>query len=298
MSKTTKPRPTAPTSPADPTTAVYQRIAEGWDPACKECERLRAPCGAHPRNLKLAVQIQDKTMRAAGAPERAPTTRARAVPAWIEKEALGAVDFESRSLLCSRILAKGEWDGLFVSRALAAAWGVSLDAVTNYRRAGAVANAAARGDTSELLEDTFGSYRTQERECHAASLELERQGRHGEASRYRDLAQKARARITEVAGLLQHRITISLEADPRFAGLIAAQFNALEAFDALAAQQHAETERVVQALLAEVERLNGGVLPAGLPELPVALPSAQEHVRGAVKRYEAEIGARKLPSAA
>lgn len=295
MPKTTKSRAKqAARAQGEASMQVYQRIAEGWDPSCKACATGKKPCGAHPRDIKTAAKIQREELRASGAPDRAPTTRVRAVPLWITREAPAANDFEARSLLCSRILAKGEWDGLFVSKALATIWGVSLDGVTNYRRAGAVANAAARGDNAELLEDTLGSYRTQERECHHQAQELERMGRQGEASRYRDLAQKARARMTEVTGLLQHRLTISLEADPRIAGLYAAQLAALEDFDRLVEQRDIDARRREQALLAEIERLTGGVLPAGLPEAPAALPSAQDHVRDAVKRYEAEIGARKL----
>lgn len=40
------------------TLAVYQRMAEGWDPTCKACETARKGCGAHPKQIKLAADIQ------------------------------------------------------------------------------------------------------------------------------------------------------------------------------------------------------------------------------------------------
>lgn len=288
MPKTTKSRAKqAARAQGEASMQVYQRIAEGWDPSCKACTTGKKPCGAHPRDIKTAAKIQREELRASMSP-------ARAVPIWIVKEARAANDFEARSLLCAKILAKGEWSGLLVSEALRTVWGVERGAISNYLRAGAVVVAASRGDNQELLEDTLGMYRRQERECIHVAHELEGEGRQGEASRYRDLAQKARARMTEVTGLLQHRLTISLEADPRIAGLYAAQLAALEDFDRLVEQRDIDARRREQALLAEIERLTGGVLPAGLPEPPAALPSAQDHVRDAVKRYEAEIGARKL----
>lgn len=39
------------------TLTVYQRMAEGWDPTCATCERDKKPCGAHPKQLKLAADL-------------------------------------------------------------------------------------------------------------------------------------------------------------------------------------------------------------------------------------------------
>ncbi len=278
--------------------AVYQRMAEGWDPSCAECERARRPCGAHPRDLRTAVDIQRQELEKAGAPVRAPaTSRARAddgLPKWARPEAEAADNYEARSILCGKLQARGAWNGLLTTIALAELWGVDRPAIGNYRRAGSVACAASRGDIGEMLEETLGAYREKERLCDDIAAQLEAKGRHQDAARYREMAKRARDSFATVAGLMQHRMTISLEADPRIAGLYAAQLAALEDFDRMAEQQRLDVQRVLQALLSEVERLNGGVLPAGLPELPPALPSAKDHVRDAVKRYEAEIGARKL----
>ncbi len=40
------------------TLAVYQRMAEGWDPTCSTCTKGRKPCGKHPQQLKLAADLQ------------------------------------------------------------------------------------------------------------------------------------------------------------------------------------------------------------------------------------------------
>jgi hypothetical protein len=40
------------------TLTVYQRMAEGWDPHCASCARKRAPCGKHPKQIKLAADLQ------------------------------------------------------------------------------------------------------------------------------------------------------------------------------------------------------------------------------------------------
>lgn len=40
------------------TLAVYQRMAEGWDPTCTDCIQAGKGCGSHPKQLKLAADIQ------------------------------------------------------------------------------------------------------------------------------------------------------------------------------------------------------------------------------------------------
>ena len=45
------------------TLAVYQRMAEGWDPRCARCTKERGPCGAHPKMLKLAADLQKWTLQ-------------------------------------------------------------------------------------------------------------------------------------------------------------------------------------------------------------------------------------------
>lgn len=88
-----------------------------------------------------------------------------------------------------------------------------------------------------------------------------------------------RRSVIRAAGVLARIVgsSSSIIDDPRIAGLWTALHAALEDYD-----------RMRDAFLADVVALTGGALPAS------ALPSAHAHVRDAVKRYEAEIGARRL----
>lgn len=36
---------------------IYQRMAEGWSPRCKTCREREAPCGKHPKNIRLAADL-------------------------------------------------------------------------------------------------------------------------------------------------------------------------------------------------------------------------------------------------
>lgn len=216
---------------------------------------------------------------------------AREIEARVQPTARIAPDFamaftpEARSLVCADILASGEWRNATASK-LAAAWGVDRGAVANYRRAAHAVLAATGLDLEEKLTDTLAHLTRMQEENEEQARVLEAQSDHDRAVSYRTIALNARARFAEVAGLLVHKISFSLEADPRVAGMYQAILAALADRD----RQEDEQRRVVLAI---VERLNGGALPADFPE---ALPSVRDHVRDAVKRYEAEIGARQLPS--
>jgi hypothetical protein len=229
---------------------------------------------ASKRRAPPPAKALDVVKGGARSPSPSSTPRARES---LEAETAAAQSFEERSLVCARILSEGRWDGNRTVADLAARWGVDRAAVSNYRRAGAVACASARGDLSEMLEDTLGAFRRQEQEAMQTANLLEGQRRFSTAVRYREAARQARVKHAEVAGLVRVHHTVSLEADPRFAGLYATIHASLEDLD-----------RMRDAFVAEVAKLTGGVLPE------VTIPNASAHVRDAVRRYEAEVGARKL----
>ena len=197
-----------------------------------------------------------------------------------------ATTFDARSLVCAELLFGGQWK-TSTPKDLATAWGVNLEAISNYRRAGAVARQAMSLDLDEKLDDTLANLLRQQEQAERIAEKLEAARDFGEGARYRAIALQARRHYADVAGLVQHRMSISLEADPRIAGMYQAILAALKDRD-----RQEDARRVsFDTWLGEVEKLTGGVLPPGLPEW---LPSAREHVREAVKRYEAEIGARRL----
>lgn len=185
-----------------------------------------------------------------------------------------AQTFEERSLVCAELLMTGQWKTTTAAE-LAAVWGGGIAAISNYRRAGQVARAAMSLDFEEKLDDTLAHFLRMQETNERLADEREAAGDHAEAVRYRAIARAARRDYAEVGGLIQHRMSVSLEGDPRIAGMYQAILAALEDFD-----------RLRGAFLAEVEKLTGGALPTA------PLPSAREHVRNAVKRYEGEIGAR------
>ena len=185
-----------------------------------------------------------------------------------------ATTFDARSLVCAELLFSGQWK-TSTPKDLATAWGVNLEAISNYRRAGAVARQAMSLDLDEKLDDTLANLLRQQEQAERIAEKLEAARDFTEGARYRAIALQARRHYADVAGLVQHRMSVSIEADPRIAGMYQAILASLEDFDRLRA-----------AFLADVEKLTGGTLPAS------SLPSAFEHVRAAVKRYEGEIGAR------
>lgn len=155
-------------------------------------------------------------------------------------------------------------------------WSCSESALSSYRRLGKMALAALQDDDAAArLDHVLADLRVQANEQEALAKMYRATRRPTLASRHDDLARKALALYAEFAGLVQRRTVVSLEADPRIAGMYQAILASLEDFDRLRA-----------AFLGDVEKLTGGPLPAS------SLPSAFEHVRAAVKRYEGEIGAR------
>ena len=211
------------------------------------------------------------------------TTRAR--DAMTDDEIRAAVDADARGLACMRLLTEGGWDAQ-VPRLLAL-WGCTEPALGNYKRAGRVALAAlGQADAAARLEAVLASYWLEAEECDALAKQYA-QKRPTLASRYRELRRKALEEFAKTSGLVQQKVTISIEADPRFSGVYRAINAALDEQDRLEAERAAQ----LQAWIGEVVKLTGGVLPPGMPE---ELSPARARVVAAVQDYERQIGARTM----
>lgn len=216
----------------------------------------------------------------------------QAIPPPAEPTARKALDvanaatFEERSLVCAELLATGRWTTATASE-LAESWGESTAAISNYRRAGQVARAAEGLDLAEKTEDTLGHLLRMQEQNERIATALETKNEHGDAARYRALALQARAKYAEVAGLVQQKVSVSIEVDPRFAGVYRAINGALDEQDRLERSRSAQ----LAAWVGEVALLTDGVLPPGMPE---ELPPARARVVAAVQEYERAIGARTM----
>lgn len=205
-----------------------------------------------------------------------------------------AKSFEERADVCSRLRAVGQWEDGVTPKELSIAWGVSEAMIAQYTQA-ARYHLSTQVDTPALLARTLRRLETEEAAARTAAEELETAGQWKEAEKYRALTLKALQQYSAVAGLLTTKVSISLEADPRIAGLWSVLWEALGELDHVLAERE-EVERTNAAhILTIVERINGGTVPADMSHIvgfrePV--PSAVETVRAAVKKYEERIGAR------
>ncbi len=205
----------------------------------------------------------------------------------------GAKTFRERSLVCADMLARGQWERHLSAKYLGALWGAEPTTVTAYLRAAQVRCALDGGDTAALLEDTLGSLIRQEREATdlahgleetAASYEMigpddETDGIEARteaatrlrqtATKYREIALKARAKMADVGGLIKYQVAVTVDQDPRVAAFVDHLLNALDAYG----------DEVRQALAAFGAQ-NEGVVPA--------LPDPREYVEGKVREYTAE----------
>jgi len=135
----------------------------------------------------------------------------------------------------------------------------------------------------------------EEATARTAADELEGEGRWKEAAPYRALVLKAIGQFSQIAGLVQQRLSISREAEPRSAGLWRALWEVLGEVDAELREREAVDARRLATFLGAVERLTGGPLPAEVVALVArteATPAVVDTVRAAVRRYEERIGAR------
>ncbi len=227
----------------------------------------------------------------------------------LHPEALAVVGFAPQVRYLADVIARGGWKDRRSVRALAAAWGIGRDAVRERHRAAAVFAGEDRGGPAESLENTIGLVTAGAEECEAAAYKLENpvdsEGKPRPASedelalalKYRALGAKNRGVRMRLEGLLVSRVSISLEADPRIAGLWPALWEALAELDARL-QERAEVEAArLRAFVAAVERLTGGPLPAEVAALVAggeAVPNVTDTVDLAVKRYEERTGGRTM----
>ena len=227
----------------------------------------------------------------------------------LHPDALGVVGFAPQVRYLADVIARGGWKDRRSVRALAAAWGIGRDAVRERHRAAAVLAGEDRGTTAETLENTIGNVTIGAEECEAQAFALENpKDQDGKpiapsedaialAFKYRALAGKSRTFRAKLEGLLVSRVSVSLEADPRIAGLWPALWEALAELDARL-QERAEVEAGrLRAFIAAVERLTGGPLPAEVAALVAGgepMPCAVDTVDAAVKRYEERTGGRTM----
>ncbi len=226
----------------------------------------------------------------------------------LHPDALGVSGFAPQVRYLADVIARGGWKDRRSVRALAAAWGIGRDAVRERHRAAAVLAGEDRGTTAETLENTIGNVTMGAEECEAQAARLEAptvledgktippsEDARQLALKYRALAGKSRTFRAKLEGLLVSRVSVSLEADPRIAGLWPALWEALAELDARI-QERAEVEAGrLRAFVAAVERLTGGPLPAEVAALVAGgepMPCAVDTVDAAVKRYEERTGGR------
>lgn len=184
-----------------------------------------------------------------------------------------------------RVLQTGRWDAE-VPRLLRL-WECTEPALGNYKRSGRVALAAVQNtDAAERLDALLAGYWLEAEECDALAKQYA-QKRPTLASRYRELRRKALEEFAKAAGLVQQKVSVSIEVDPRFAGVYRAINAALDEQDRLERSRSAQ----FAAWVGEVAALTGGVLPPGMPE---ELPPARARVVAAVQGYERTIGARAM----
>lgn len=188
-------------------------------------------------------------------------------------------------MMCLRVLQTGRWDAE-VPRLLRL-WECTEPALGNYKRSGRVALAAVQNtDAAERLDAVLAGYWLEAEECDALAKQYA-QKRPTLASRYRELRRKALEEFAKAAGLVQQKVSVSIEVDPRFAGVYRAINAALDEQDRLERERSA----ALRAWVGEVALLTDGVLPPGMPE---ELPPARARVVAAVQEYERQIGARAM----
>lgn len=219
-------------------------------------------------------------------------------------DANAALSFVERSLVCADLIAHGQWEGHLSVRRLAAIWNVGAEAVRNHYRAGKVVCAKDRGDTSGILEDTYGSLWRQEREADAQAKKLEDaaedyemigpedamviEARAGAAARlrttavrYREVALKARSKLADVAGLVKAGgdVTVNLFNNPQF---IAASGRLVDVVQATLDDTGSITARVAARLGAADPALVAAVLAEVNAVLDEKIAAAGKDVAGAL----------------
>lgn len=201
-------------------------------------------------------------------------TSPRARDPVTDAEIAAADTAPARGLVAMRVLIEGSWDAQ-VPR-LVRLWACTEPTLAAYRRAGQMALAGALDEQGgAILVETQASLRCQAENHERLAAEYRAHGRPTLAAKHDDLQRQATMAFAQLAGLVQTKVSVSLDGDPRFSGMLRAIRAALDDYD-----------RMRVAFVAEVETMTGGSLPAA------ALPPAREHVTAALRRYEVELGAR------
>lgn len=166
-----------------------------------------------------------------------------------------------RGLVAMRVLMEGAWEAQ-VPR-LMRLWGCTEPTLASYRRAGQMALAGALDERGgELLAETQASLRCQAENHERLAAEYRVRNRPTLAAKHDDLQRLATMAFAQISGLVQNRVSVSLDGDPRFSGML----------------------RVIRGALDDYDRA-----------LPEGTPSARAHVADALRRYEIELGARAAP---
>jgi len=232
----------------------------------------------------------------------------------VHPEALGVAGFDAQVRFIADLLSGtgGGWRDRRSVKALSAAWGLGPDAIHERHRAAAVLAGTDRGEMAAQLENTIGLVTAGAEECEAAAAKLEnpvdangdpRPASEDEialALKYRALGAKNRGVRMRLEGLIQARVSVSIEGDPRLAGLWPALWSALGELDAGLREREQVHAARLRAFVAAVERLTGGVLPEDVAALVAGaeeLPCAVDRVRAAIVRYEEQTGARTAKGA-
>ena len=265
--------------------------------------------GDGPPRARANPPAADAKIGAGDVPGTARIDAAALGASLLHPEALGVTGFAAQvGFIADLLSSAGGWKDRRSVKALSAAWGLGHDAIHERHRAAAVLASADRGAMAEALENTIGLVTAGAEECEEQAKALEApvvldDGKEIPASedarqlalKYRQLGAKNRATRMRLEGLLVSRMSISIEGDPRLAGLWPVLWAALGEVDAAAAEHRQVHERRVRSFVAAVERLTGGPLPPEVMELVTADdagPTAAERVKEAIVRYEEQTGGR------
>jgi len=173
-------------------------------------------------------------------------------------------------------IVRWEWKGRRSVTLYSERWGLSREAVRERYRAAAAIASLDKGDLAEALEVALGEATRGAEDCGKKATELEGDvDMLAEAVKYRALEKGWTEKRWQLEGLLVSRVSVSLEGDPRIAGLWPVLWEAL-----------AELDAGRERFLEKVEALTQGALPGDV------LPVPSEVVKEAVRRYEQQIGAR------
>lgn len=198
-----------------------------------------------------------------------------------------AISFEDQVRFIADRIVAGQWRDRRSIKWLCAEWLLGEDAVRERYRAGVVLAGEGRGDTAANLENAIARETAAADACEEQAEKLEHPTDNAGnpyapsmdelalAAKYRALARAHWAMRARLEGLLVNRTSVSLEGDPRLAGLWPLLWRVLGELDAQ-----------IRAYAAEAAQLAGGVAPIA------ELPSATAMVKAEIVAYEERLGGR------